>query len=164
MATYKTQCWEKTFVSEEIDAAIEAMIVVGSPEDAEEDGFDRIGETDCYVRVKRCSAGDIVTWRIGADEVDDDKVFARLTDRWDMTTQEAIEAMAENGPSECDIVRSVLDRVFRSDHYDAIYRHGGKLIVTDGSSVESWDMDEDEAVEFAVDNWDADEDKVREAL
>lgn len=152
-------------IAAEIDAAIDDMIVVGSPEDAEEDGFDRIAVTDCYVRVKKCSDCDIVTWRIGEEEEDDTAVFERLTGRWDMTAQEAIEAMAKDGPRDDEIVRSVLDRVFRGDNkYDAIYRHGGKLIVTNGIDIESWDMDEDEAVEFAVDNWDADEDQVRDAL
>lgn len=148
-------------VSAEIDAAVDAMVEVGSVEDAEADGFDRIGETDCYVRVKKCSDFDMVTWRIEADEVDDEKVFARLTLRWDMTAQEAIASMAEDGPRDYEIVRSVLDCVWRRDKFDAIYRHDGHLIVTDGLKIVDWDMDEDDAVKYAVEKFDADEDEIR---
>lgn len=151
-------------ISAEIDEAVDGMLEVGSEEDAEVDGYSRIGDSDCYVRVEKYSDGDSVTWRIGSEILDDACVFGRLTSDLGMTAQEAVEAMAADGPRGEDVAKNVLELVLAGKYSEGIYRHDGSLVIVGVAKIEKWDCDEDEAVGYAVESWDCDEDTVRESL
>lgn len=142
----------------EIDEAIENMIIVGSDEDAEADGFSKIGGTDCYVRVRPTMSDDIVTWRIGEDKCDAEDVFIRLLDEHDMSPEEAVTAMAEDGPRTDTIIREIgrtggrMNEIFVSDSFDKIFVCDGEYIGTTIFACR-YGMDEDEAIAYAQDEF-----------
>jgi hypothetical protein len=138
--------------ADEIAAAVEAMYVLGSPEHAEDDGFCRIGDTDCYVFEKRSTEDSFYEWRIGDTDADAEEVFRRLMDEHGLTAQEAIDAMEEGGPRGDVVVDDVMEEVYWHDKFQAVYRERAEIAVVNISRLR-WFDDAAAAAEYCGEIW-----------
>lgn len=137
---------------DEINAALDAMVAVGSEDDLEQQGLTRIGETDCYLDVCKYVDGSYVrAWRIAGqeDEVKAFALFDHLLEEHGVSLQDALAAISDASPEP--IARHLVDLthsvVCEMGEDRIVCRHGETYIAADWCDFSCHETEE-EAIEW----------------